>query len=503
VQDGGLAAGNRAYLADGFQGAGAVVNVAHPAVSGGSNLSLGTAHTPARAWGCLPAAPLPCPRSQAEDEMGNRPELFRRPRSRLNDGRKETYSMKTVYVIASVSVASLAWGVVAFAEEAPAAEHSRIAWEDLSACKLPNMKRLLPGQGSPLARKEGGTVFSFATRTFSPEPDFDEKTFTVQKFITALKGDIYYAVPDNGCFMVTSGRIADLGKHYLHEFDGKDLPRPDIMVTKEDGHDVPGLLTGIQKRMGHCFLLETTDGKAVLLRIVSQDRKQGEAIVQWVYQPDGSRLFRIPKHVVKAPSTMQAPTVNGAPARVLLAPVNVLDLAKATRSHLENESKLVAACIKMIEAGDDRHLRQIIHVLGEIRSIEAAPVLARNVDRRLSVAGMPISEVTVENTYPVLQALIRIGIPGAQASLNVTAVDAENVQRAKRDPEDERRRLDLRRNLLSLVVLKVYGEKLARIVLEDRTKEAKDPEAKEAFKKALRSFPRIRNWLPDNEARNK
>ena len=62
----GRTAGDRGHLPDSFQGAGTVVKVAHRAVSGGQSLSLGTADTPARAWACLPAGPLPSPGPRQE-----------------------------------------------------------------------------------------------------------------------------------------------------------------------------------------------------------------------------------------------------------------------------------------------------------------------------------------------------------------------------------------------------------------------------------------------------
>jgi len=393
---------------------------------------------------------------------------------------------KRAYTLASVLVAS--FGTMAHAEEP--------TWEDLTACKLPNAKMVLPGQGSPLARKEGGTVFAFATRTFTPEPDFKEGEFTVAKFIAALKGDIYYAVPEGGCFMVASGRIADLGKHYLHEFDSKELPRPDIHTSKEDGQDVPGLVTGIQERTGHCFLLETRDGKAVLLRIVSQDRKSGEALIQWVYQPDGTRLFGIPKSI---PQRIPAAGTKGVPALPSVRQLDMRDLAAAADVHLANRGQLVELCVTIIplktESLANRNIA--VNLVRKMRAVEAAPVLAKEISANLTLQSRRGASL---REFPTVDALAEMSIPGATAAIHQLAVDAE------RDvPAEEKARMvwesdmQLRRELLALVILRVYGEKLAKIVLEDKIAESDVPKVKETYQKALEALPRVKNWLPEEK----
>lgn len=373
-------------------------------------------------------------------------------------------------------------------------------WEDLTACKLPNAKMILPGQGTALARKEGGTVFAFSTRTFSPELNFKEGGFTVAKFIAALKGDIYYAVPEGGCFMVTSGRIVDLGKHYLHDFDGKELPRPDIVTSKEDGQDVPGLLTGTEELTGHCFLLEAKGGKAVLLRIISQDRKRGESVVQWVFQPDGTRRFTIPKGkiIIDAPTSGGDRSAPGTPVRIDIPQLDMREFGKAARMHLKNRKKLVHLSISLVSSKDadlsNRHFAAIL--LGQLRAVEGAPALAARVDDNLAMVSL---RITVSNSYRCVQSLIDIGIPGALAAITQIKSDAKSEQLKEADQRLWNERMELRRNLLALAVLKVYGEELAKIVLEDRIAQTEDSKVKEAYQKALKAFPRIKNWLPEEK----
>jgi hypothetical protein len=399
---------------------------------------------------------------------------------------------KRAYTLASVLVIS--FGTMAHAEEP--------TWEDLTACQLPNAKMILPGQGSHIARKEGGTVFAFATRTFTPEPDFKEGEFTVAKFIAALKGDIYYAVPEGGCFMVTSGRIADLGKHYLHEFDSKELPRPDIHTSKEDGQDVPGLLTGTQDLTGHCFLLEAKGGKAVLLRILSQDRKKGEAVVQWVHQPDGTRRFAIPKGkiVIDAPTDGHNQSASGTAVNIDVPQWDVREFAKAIQVHRKNRRKIVDLSISLIASKDrdadlsKRHLAAVL--LGQLRAVEGAPSLAAHIDDNLAMISL---RITVLNSYRCVQSLIDIGIPGAIAAIIQIETDVKSERPKEANQGQWNERMKLRRNLLALVVLKVYGEKLATIMLEDKIAESSDSKVKEAYQKALEAFPRIKNWLPEEK----
>lgn len=109
-------------------------------------------------------------------------------------------------------------------------------------------------------------------------------------------------------------------------------------------------------------------------------------------------------------------------------------------------------------------------------------------------------EITVENTHGGATALIRIGVPGANAALHQLELDAAKDQPKSSDQRLLNERLSLRRNLFALVVLKVYGEKLAKTVLEDKIAGAADPRVKEAYQKALEAFPRIKNWLPEEKA---
>ncbi len=372
------------------------------------------------------------------------------------------------------------------------------SWEDLSQCKLPNGTVVLPSDGTLLARKEG-SIFSFAANKLSPRPEKKgSPEDTVRAIRQAKAGDIMYFTDAGGCFFVISGRITDLGKHYLHEFDGKELPRPKIITGKEDREDVPGLMTGIDALTGHCFILETMDRKYVLLRIVSQDRrKERRARVQWVYQPNGTRVFNVPKSKIQtqAPAVVGRPVQEGKAALSPIMKLDVRDFAKAGDTHKENRKKLVELSLALVASKDadigNRHLACIL--LGKLRAPEGAPVLAARINEDLSLIS---TEISVENSYRCVGALIKIGVPGALASMDQMEIDTRSKPPKDGDAREWNFRIQLRRKLLALVVLNVYGEKLGKIVLEDRIAQAKDPKAKAAFQEALEAFPTIKNWLP-------
>ncbi|NIA20496.1 MAG: hypothetical protein GWP05_00690 [Anaerolineaceae bacterium] len=364
---------------------------------------------------------------------------------------------------------------------------------------------VFPSQGSPQSRKVGGTVFSFAKEKFSSQPELSEKEFTVEKFFQELKGDIYYAVPEGGAFVVKSGRIADLGKHYLYEFNGKDPPRPTVIYGKEDGKKTPGLVTGLKKKNGHCYLLETAGGKYALLRIISQDI--WSARIQWVYQPDGKRKFTIPKgEILREERSAGAvrPNEKG-PSDLSIMALDFRDFAKAATAHVENRKRFVEFCLKVLGNSraqiDNRSLA--CQSLGTLRVPEAAPTLASLIDKSWGPGWGTGSRVTIRFSYPCLQALIKIGLPGAQAALKQIEVDSlsELPGRERRDIELWRRQERLK--MLTIVIVKIYGERLAKVVLEDKIMESKDPRIKAAFEESLKIIPQVRKLFPDKEKKGK
>ena len=396
-------------------------------------------------------------------------------------------------IAAFVAVVATCWSACALAQT------GTVTGEDLAKCKLPNGLTILPSDGTRLARKQG-SIFSFAANKLSPRPEMKGK-WSAEDLVRAIgqakAGDIMYFAAEGGGFFAMSGRITDLGKHYLHEFDGKELPRPKIITGKEGGEAVPGLMTGIDGLTGHCFILETMDRKYVLLRIVSQDRrKERRARVQWVYQPNGTRVFNVPKSKIQtqAPAVVGRPVQEGKAALSPIIKLDVRDFAKAGDTHKENRKKLVELSLALVASKDadmgNRHLACLL--LGKLRAVEASAVLASNVDEDLALRA---TRITVSNSYRSVQALVDIGIPGSTAAIHQLERDAGRKPPKEGNLTVWNDRTAMRRRLLALVVLRVYGEKLAKVVLEDKIAQAKDPKVKAAFQQALEAFPRIKNWL--------
>jgi len=391
-----------------------------------------------------------------------------------------------------VAVAAVAfWATASYA-----AEGDR---EDLAGCTLPNGIAAIPTRGTTEARRSG-EVFSFLNNKLAPRPILEGKQWTAKdlfaKIVEAKAGDLMYSRVEQGVFLAVSTRIADLGKHYLHEFSAKTLTRPEVPYAKEDGKDTPGLIRGLSKLTGHCFLVETAEGRAAIFRLIASDDQ--EAHIQWVYQPDGSRTFVIPKGAVLSEKgvAVGANPLGAAQGGLSIAAIDVREYSIAAKVHLENQKKMVELCIALISSkGADRSNRHVAAILlGQLRAVEGAGVLAEHVDDNLAMVSL---RITAANSYRCVQALIDISIPGALAAIAQIEADAKSEPPREADLRLWNDRIELRRNLLSLVVLKVYGEKLAKIILEDKIAESVDPKIKEAYKKALEAFPRIRNWLPE------
>ena len=383
--------------------------------------------------------------------------------------------------------------------------------EDLSACKLPNGLSSIPTRVNPRSRSEGG-LFSFSKGKLSPAPPFikEGRRLTATEWVALIQkeniGDLQFGTAEHGYLFAISGRIVDLGKHYLYEFDGKDLARPEIVPPREK-NDPQGALTGIEKHNGHCFLIETTEGKCALFRLVSQviayhNQASEQATIQWVYQPDGSRRFAVPKgRIIAVPGPPPSPR-SEEPCKMpfQIDRLDVRDFTTAIITHMENNKKLVKMSIRLLSSKDATTANRYLacEFLGNARACEGASVLARIIDTPLS-SGPVRSRIIVPDSYGCVYSLAKIGQPGAKAAIMQIEADATVEKLTGELDSLWKNRVELRRNLLTFVVLKVYGEKLGKIVLEDKISQAEDAKAKAAFQEALEAFPRIRNWLPEEK----
>jgi hypothetical protein len=295
-------------------------------------------------------------------------------------------------------------------------------------------------------------------------------------------GDLIYSSLNAGTLVAVSGRMSDLGSHYLYEFDGKDLPKPAaVWGTKEKsaaGEGTPGAMEGIEE--GHCFLLEGVDGKFALVRLVAKQNRA--AMVQWAYQPDDSTRFVVPKGVVTAYEERREPAValptTGAP---------IPDELRRAKEYVAQRAAVIEPLRKMV-AQDAKTREQVgakveaIRLLGQLRAAEAAPDLAAQVVFRDPYVRS--TEFIVEKEFPCVGALTAIGKPGSLAALEAIA-RLGPVPRLEEDPEPQ-----LRLFLLTLVVLRVEGHAVAQFMMERRLEQA-TPEAQVGLRQGLSQLAKL------------
>ena len=380
--------------------------------------------------------------------------------------------------------------------------------EDLTKIELPHGVAELPRQRSSTARRLGGCIFRFSDRTFHEIPAQKEKgdksggNDVFQMVRKDQLGDLTYSSLNDGTFVSWSGRMADLGEGLLFELNGQKLAAPPVVYSVEErsgstGKGYEGCLEHIAE--GHRYIVQTTAGHYALVRLL--EKGKNGTIVQWVLQPDGTRVFTIPRsepkeYTPRIPDPPEAPTAQpdgtGDSAKTGVKDVPNLQIArvdasdpegfrKAVEQHLDNRESTIKALIAVVETGDGPAKALATRTLGDLRATEAAPALAAQIDWR--DRWNRSSEATIAGTQPCVPGLISIGLPGAQAALDEISRFGDSAAAGQR-----------RLKLLSLVVLRVYGQKLANSVLDDKIALANTPEERLAFEKAKLALPDIEGW---------
>lgn len=369
--------------------------------------------------------------------------------------------------------------------------------EDLSACKLPHGELVIPDRNTPEGRS--GYILRLSDGTLNPSPfKTGEKPKSAGDFLARIVadkvGDLMYSSLNDGTLIAVSGRAADLGEKFLYELSGASLERPQPAQSKKErsasGEGTPGAVDSVQD--GHCYLVETADGKYALVRLV---QKRGRlALIQFVYQPSGKMEFDIPKSDITKVQTATATPASIVPTSPITVPGNVTDIKSLLAIREQMIAKVIAIVKEPAKTQQEIMAKSdAILALGRLRASEAAPILIQDIDFRNSF--VLSREASIANRYPAVGALIEIGIPGAKAALGQIGSDTAVVMQN----DAARERIDLRRDMLALVILKVYGERLAKIVVEDKIAAAAEPKLKESLQKTIEAFPRVGNWLPEEE----
>jgi len=371
--------------------------------------------------------------------------------------------------------------------------------DDLEKCELPHGIALLPEERSPEVRRLGGVIFRCSTGKYAsvPRETEDGQRLRAPDIYALIRkdqlGDLCYSRLNKGTLVAWSGRLADLGEGMLAAQAGRRLLDPPVVYSKEErSGDSPkgyeGMIEFITE--GRCYLLKTTDEKYALVRLLEMG-KDG-ALIQWVLQPDGGRTFAIPAGApVDYVRRWKPPATDGAktppPANVPNLHVAAVDVssparfAAALEQHLCNRQSVAEALIGVVRTGHGPEKARAIKALGEMRVAAAAPVLAADIGwmDRWAVR----SEVTIDNTYPCVPALVSIGIPGASA-----AIKELSTQKPTPDTGHGRRKL------LASVVQRVYGKKAAGVVLHEAIATAKTDEERANLQEALKVLPDVPGW---------
>ena len=357
---------------------------------------------------------------------------------------------------------------------AGAAPDEKVQKEDLLACKLPHGELLMPDRNTRESKK--GYILRFSDQTLNPSP-FKGAPPSAKEFLRRTReeksGDLIYSRLEGGCFLAISGRIADLGEGLLHDFSGRRLARPKpVMGIKErnsKGEGTPGAMEELQQ--GHCYLVETVEGELALVRLV---QKRGDfALVQYVYQPDGSAVFDIPKGKL-VEVTWRPPTGP-------LPPPSVAGKVTDVPTLLAIRKKMIAELIAIVKKPaltpqQKRAKGNAVRALGQLRAREAVPVLIDEIE--FSASHAISREITADNFLPCVGALRAIGKPGSLAALDA-------VQKVRLEGDDQEvTKAKLRLKLLISVVKGVEGRDVAEFMIQARMDKA-PAEARPALELAL------------------
>jgi|WetSurMetagenome_2_1015567.scaffolds.fasta_scaffold133145_1 hypothetical protein len=359
--------------------------------------------------------------------------------------------------------------------------------EDLAACKLPHGEVLLPGRDTLEGRE--GFVLRFMDGKLTVLPRIENPQSKSIKemqdiFRAQNVGDVAYSPLNEGGLMAISCRMADLGSQLLSDLSGRKFERPPVVESQKErsgGRPSPGKIDTVLD--GHCYLVESADGKFGLVRVV---QKRGQyALIQYVYQPSGEAVFDIPKgqtiKVEPEPVRTSPPMVLPPPPASV--PGKVTDVPTLLEIRQKMIVELMATVAKQAKTTDEILAKSsAIAALGRLRAAEAAPLLVQEIDFFGSAEVRSVDEFNIEQEFGCVKALQEISKPGSLAALDA-------IGKLKLDglAPEEAKKAQLRLKLLVLVIKGVEGPEVAAFMIKSKATQASGP-AKTALEAALKEL---------------
>jgi len=384
------------------------------------------------------------------------------------------------------------------AATAPGIASVLISREDLAACKLPHGEVLVPVPSSPEGANGYLLRFSDARLGVFPKVEVGKTNHDlVDKMRQEKTGDLFFSTKGEGTLIVISGKVADLGHVYLFGLSDIDLPAPkETAADAADPRQISGTVPAAQE--GNVYIVETVEDNYALVRVL---RKQANGVlVQYVYQPNGSTRFAIPRGMtialpagplvkpVQALTPTNLATTQHAPTT--LTPTTAPDprdhlLEPFLSAHLLQRQMLIERRIAIVRStprtdAEIATKADAIEELGKLRATEAIDPLLDEISFLNPRAR--IKRFSVEAYHPAVQALREIGKPASLAALKAIRNLKPEVTPGRPDPLLT---VEYRLRLLTLVITGVEGPDVAEFLLRQDLAKADDA-TKPLYEQALK-----------------
>jgi hypothetical protein len=341
----------------------------------------------------------------------------------------------------------------------------------------------------------------------------DATLWVVEKLRREKTGDLFYNVSPDGrapVLLVVSGKVRDLGKKYLHDFNEKMIDAPVEWPPVDPTHGVPVSGWVADPQVGHVYIMETVDGSHAIFRVVA--RGDGAIDIQYAlphqkiagkWDLPGSMIsdasdvsVEIPRNVpapmnppvasTREMVTMTSVTLNPPPTgnvptvTAIRPPVPAGAASAKVTALLRDRDALVHALVPLATSDPTSDAERAgkaaaIIQLGQIGAVEAVMPLVSQ------ISFMPDATVSGDmmKLHPAVGALVALGKPASNAALRAMHETHKNNNPLLTPM--------YKTMLLGSVVRRVEGDETARFLFKKELEKA-DAEHKANFEQALREL---------------